>query len=150
MTYDYRLASQKFVIRPAEYWDEKRKSGGTVEGLEKHGRHGYLYRGISQAEFNYIRANKHIKSNMASSFKQEGTCFGDDWATAENYTNYGRTDPRLTGKPNYIIEVKQSAVFKRDGDGYWKTLEAVPIDEITRVWKMEAEGDAVVAELFSI
>jgi hypothetical protein len=95
----------------------------------------------------HLRAG-HIKSTGAYSHASEGTNFADDAHEAEAYVNFGRDDPRKTGRPNYLVEVKRDEdLFKRWPDGYYKTKEEIPLKLVTRVWKMVAEGDAVVAYL---
>ena len=106
-------------------------------------RPGHLYRGMSEAEWHFIQSHGVIRSNESGSFTGEGTNFGEDAETAEDYANIGRFDPRKTGKPNYLVEVKKTDLFKRWRDGYWKAPE-VPKELITRVWKMVGEGDEVI------
>ena len=107
-------------------------------------RSGHLYRGITDDEFRFIKTNGVIRSSEKWSVRGEGTNFAEDADEAESYVNFGRTDPRKTGKPTYVIEVKKDASFKRWPDGYWKTPE-VSKSAITRAWKMVAEGDEIVA-----
>ncbi len=94
-------------------------------------------------EFRNIRQADVIKSDGRYSLEGEGTCFSDDAADAESYVNFGRSDPRKTRLPNYLIEVKSDAL-QRAADGYWKA-PSVPASAITRVWCMFARGGAVVA-----
>jgi len=107
-------------------------------------RPGYLYRGITEDEFRFIETHGVIRSTEQWSAPGEGTNFAEDADEAESYVNFGRTDPRKTGKPTYVIEVKKDARFKRWPDGYWKARE-VPASAITRVWAMIDEEGAVVA-----
>jgi hypothetical protein len=107
-------------------------------------RPGHLYRGITEGEFRFIETHDVIRSTEQWSAPGEGTNFAEDAGDAESYVNFGRTDPRETGTPTYLIEVKRDARFKRWPDGYWKALE-VPASLITRVWEMIGEEGAVVA-----
>jgi hypothetical protein len=112
-------------------------------------RPGHLYRGITDDEFRFIKSHGVVRSNEKWSIRGEGTNFAEDADEAESYVNYGRTDPRKTGKPTYVIEVKKDESFKRWPDGYWKTPE-VSKSAITRAWKMVGEGGEVVAYLIRI
>ena len=132
-----RRASKGVVIRP-EGWR------ASNDEPDKWTRSGHLYRGMTESEYHYVLSHGHIKSNESYSLKGEGTNFADGASEAESYVNYGRDDPRVTGKPTYIIEVKRTDLFKRWPDGYWKAPE-VPRSLITRVWTCVGEGDAVVA-----
>jgi hypothetical protein len=136
------LASRGEVIRP-EGW----RSANDVPASWT--RPGHLYRGMSEAEFKFIRAKGVIRSDESMSFRGEGTNFSDDARDAESYTNFGSTDPRKTHRPNYLIEVKKDDSFKRWPDGYWKAPE-VPKSLVTRAWKMLPEAGAVVALLVSV
>lgn len=138
----FKTASAKVVIRP-EGW---RAANDVPDSWT---RSGHLYRGMSEAEWRFIQSHKVVRSNESWSAAGEGTNFSDDARDAESYTNFGSTDPRRTGKPNYLIEVKKTDIFKRWSDGYWKAVE-VPASLITRAWKMEAEGDEVVASLVHV
>ena len=140
-SYD-RTSSQGVVIRP-KGWEANN------DVPDSWTRPGHLYRGISEAEYKSIRSKGVIKSDESWSLQGEGTNFTDSAADAESYANFGRTDPRKTKKPNYVIEVKKDDSFKRWPDGYWKAPE-VPKKLITRVWKMVGEDEAVVAYPASI
>jgi 8-oxo-dGTP pyrophosphatase MutT (NUDIX family) len=99
---------------------------------------GHVYRGISGAEHDDIVASGHIKSNQSACLRDgsEGTCFGDDFGTAESYTNLGSTNPARLGKPNYVIEVQHGPEIKVDHrDGYPKALQPIPASRITRAWR---------------
>lgn len=140
-SYD-RRAAQGVVIRPKDW-----QAANDVP--ESWTRPGHLYRGISEAEYKSIRSKGVIKSDESWSVAGEGTNFSESALDAESYANFGRTDPRKTKKPNYVIEVKKDDKFKRWPDGYWKAPE-VPKSQVTRVWKMVGENDQVVAYPASI
>jgi hypothetical protein len=110
-------------------------------------RPGHLYRGMTSDEFEAHKKAGFIQSSGAYSDKSEGTCFDDNAPSAEGYANYGRDDPRVTGKPTYMIEIKhdpeQTPQDKRDY--YYKAPKPIGLDKVTRAWKMHARGGAVVA-----
>lgn len=112
-------------------------------------RSGFFYRGMDAAEWRYIQKHGHIKSSVRWCMSGEGTCFAPDIETAESYVDFGRTDPRKTGRSNYLVEVRPNALLKYDPrDGYTKTLGddvEVPAALITRVWKLVGEGGEIVA-----
>jgi hypothetical protein len=109
---------------------------------------GHLYRGMTQAEFeNTVGSGRGIKSTGAHSHSSEGTSFTHEPEVAESYVNFGRDDPRKTGKPNYIVEVRGQDGFYRDRDGYFKSKDEVSADRITRIWKMHDNDGEVVATL---
>lgn len=115
-------------------------------------RKGHYYRGMSEAEFKGALSSGYIKSDMRWSAPDEGTCFSEHSGDAESYTNLGKTDPRRTGKPNYVVEVPRNAAkfFVDKRDGYPKTHERVPVSMVSRVWEMRARGGDIVAEEISI
>ena len=109
-------------------------------------RTGHLYRGMTQAEWEAtLGAGRGVQSRRDWSASSEGTKFADEVGSAESYANFGSTDPRKTGKPNYLVEVRQSERFKRDRQGYYDAFEEVPRSEITRAWIMYASGNEVLA-----
>jgi len=109
-------------------------------------RENFVYRGMTEAEFkNTVGKNKGVESRKDFSFGKEGTSFGEDFQTAESYVNYGRDDPRETGKPTYLVEVEKGENLKRNRQGYYEAEDAIPSSQISRVWKMEASGRDVVA-----
>jgi hypothetical protein len=103
-------------------------------------RPGYpaVYRGMSEDEFNGVVQNGHILSDGRFSHPSEGTSFARDYADAESYTNFGRTDPAKTGRPNYVVEVEHGPGLTVDPrDGYIKSgvKTPVPASNIRRVWR---------------
>ena len=108
-------------------------------------RPGCLYRGMSEAEYrSTVGAGLPLKSDGRYCLAGEGTCFAEDATDAESYVNFGHTDPRISGKPNYLIEIEADSSIKKDKDGYWKA-PTVSLDRIRRVWKMYARGSEIVA-----
>ncbi len=137
-----RPRANTVVVRP-EGW------GCANDVPETWTRRGYLYRGMTSTEYEAHRRRGYILSTGAYSHVSEGTCFSEDAMTAESYANSGRDDPRKTGRPTYLIEVKNvPELFKLDRrDYYYKAPPGVrvPGNLVTRVWKMTAKGDSVVA-----
>jgi hypothetical protein len=132
--------AQPAVIRPAGW----QASNDVVRTWT---RPGHLYRGMTEDEYLAHRAAGEVRSSGRYSLPGEGTNFSDDAADAESYVNFGRDDPRRTGRPNYVVEVRADpALFRRKPDGYWEATGGVPLDRLTRVWRMRARGDEVVAE----
>ncbi len=125
---------------PATQRDPKAPFGPPIEVPPTH-----LYRGMTEVEFEAHQKAGFIKSNGAYSHESEGTSYARDPSTAEGYANYGRDDPRTTGRPTYLVEIPNTSQFKRWDDGYYKTPDKIPLSQITRAWKMTAENDAIVA-----
>ena len=104
-------------------------------------RPGHAYRGMTDAEYRAtVGAGRGVRSRGDWSLANEGTSFSDDIRIAEDYANFGRTDPRKTGEPTWLVEV-ESSPLRRDSDGYLKAAGELPP---TRVWPMEARGEGVV------
>ena len=127
-------------LRPVG-WEATSDVGSAA--LEALRRPGHVYRGMTDDEFQATVAKTGlVKSIGKYSFSVEGTNFSDDPSDAESYANYGRDDPRKTGRPNWLVEVAISPEMKRwAADGYYKTLAATPAE---RVWRMFDVGGAVV------
>lgn len=137
-----RYAAQPFVLRPAGWGALSDEADARLREMNKP---GHVYRGMTSQEYRAtLGAGKPIQSTGKWSLPEEGTNFADDMGDAESYVNFGRTDPRKTGKPTYIVEVKRSEDMKRWRDGYIKTPQPVPPSQVTRVWKNEGEGDELV------
>jgi hypothetical protein len=134
-------ASQGTVIRPVG-WD------AANDEPDRWRRSGHLYRCMTETEYKPHRSAGYIQSTGRYSVPGEGTNFSDDPGDAESYVNYGRDDPRKTGRPNYLVEVRNDPkVFKKWPDGYFKAADPVPLHLVTRTWRMVGEGGAVVAYL---
>jgi hypothetical protein len=130
-----------FVARP-KGWEA---AGDAVAKMSKE---GHLYRGMTKDEFlATIAKKKGVKSRGDYSFADEGTSFSDRFDDAESYVNFGRTDPRKTGNPNYIVEVLAGPGFQKAKDGYWKTQD-VSQSDITRIWEMvDLDGEVVARQI---
>jgi hypothetical protein len=103
---------------------------------------GHVYRGVTEDEWVFIGRTGMILSSGRYSLPGEGTSFGSI-ATAESYVNFGRDDPRKTGRPTYIVEIPRRFTTQ-DRDGYWKAKDPVPKAAITRAWRMNALGGFVI------
>lgn len=113
-------------------------------------RSGYVYRGMTKQEYDAtIGKGLPIHSTGKYSHSSEGTNFSEDPLDAEGYVNFGKDDPRTTGLPNYLIEVKITESMKLERDGYIKSKDPVPLSAIARVWEMFAENGAVMVRLIS-
>lgn len=143
--YNVAIATaDSFILRP-KGWEAI--SEEAVEWFNKHKKSDHLYRGMTNKEYAAtIGAHKPLQSKGLHSFAHEGTCFSDDPADAESYVNYGRDDPRKTGIPNYLIEIKKSDNIVRDRDGYYKTKDSIELKQVTNVWIMQdKDGDIVIS-----
>lgn len=134
-------ANPPVVVRP-EGWDAQH-----YEATQELTRAGYLYRGMTAREYNAtVGAGRPVQSTGAYSFGIEGTNFADDFSTAEDYVNFGRDDPRRTGEATYVVEVDPTSLdIRRNRQGYYEAFEPVPLSQVTRVWRLEPQGGAVVA-----
>lgn len=111
-------------------------------------RPGHVYRGMTADEFAAtVGRGAGVASRGDFSVAEEGTSFADDAETAESYVNFGRTDPRATQRPTYLVEAQ--ADLPRTRDGYRKATAPVPQTAITRVWEMRADaaGNIVAREM---
>jgi hypothetical protein len=133
------FGSEGEVVRP-DGWN------ASNDTPRKWDRGGHLYRGMTEQEWRAHHHAGYIKSTGAYSHPSEGTNFADNAAEAESYVNFGRDDPRKTGRPTYLIEVKlDEDLFDRWPDGYYKAKDALPLGIMTRAWKMVGEDGQVVA-----
>jgi len=123
---------------------------GDVDNINSMHRPGHAYRGMTHEEYHAtVGAGKGVKSRGDYSHSSEGTSFADHPDVAESYVNFGRDDPRKTGKPNYMVEVKQDHLQRDKRDGYLKAKVGaeIPREHITRVWKMHPHDGAVHATM---
>lgn len=132
-----------FVMRP-EGWEATSLEAHEYLGSLQHPR--VVFRGMTHAEYrNTVGAGKPIESTGAFSHRTEGTNFARDPRDAESYVNFGRDDPRKTGKPTYLVEVSRLDTMIQSSDGYVKSLLPVPYDAVKRVWEMYPDNGAVMA-----
>jgi hypothetical protein len=108
--------------------------------LKKGERPQTVFRGMTAPEHDYIRDNGHILSNQRYCVPGEGTCFAADHDSAEDYVNFGHTNPISTQKPTYVMEVENRPDINQDRDGYWKTQKPVPAASIRSVSRYNPDG----------
>jgi hypothetical protein len=113
---------------------------------------GHLYRGMEEAEFAAtVGQGKGVLSKNFYSASSEGTSFGYEAHTANDYVNSGSSDPRRTGRPTYLVEAKANDhVTYNKTAGYPQTAtgKGMPHEHITRVWKYEPrEGKLHMKEI---
>lgn len=93
-----------------------------------------------------LGAGEPVWSTGRYSLPSEGTNFAGDFPTAESYVNFGRDDPRKTGRPNYVVEIFPGDLdIRRNRQGYYEAFEPVPLTQVTQVWRMEGRNGSVVA-----
>jgi hypothetical protein len=110
-------------------------------------REGHAYRGMTAEEFEAtVGSGRGVMSRNDFSLGGEGTSYAADFATAEDYANFGRTDPRKTGRPTYIAEVPAKGL-ERNRQGYFYGREP---RQPTRVWRVVDDGGALKAELIPL
>jgi hypothetical protein len=125
------------VIRP-KGWN------AAVDNVDELSQPGHLYRGMTKEEYDAtVGAGHGVKSRGDYSHSSEGTNFAGKFSEAESYANYGHTDPRKTGKPNYVVEVAGDGI-PQARDGYYKAPGVAP-DRITRVWELLDQDGEIVA-----
>ena len=133
----------ELVVRTEGVTDKAEKA---VEDRKAITKPDSVYRGMTEEEFNNtIGKGLGVESRKDFSFGVEGTSFAEEFDSAESYVNYGRDDPRTTGKPTYLIEVKKGDNLKRNRRGDYEAHEPIPFSQIERIWKMEGRGDDVIA-----
>jgi len=114
--------------------------------LRRQQREDRVYRGISEKEWRFIQKTGSILSDCRYCLPSEGTCFSKYIEDAESYVNVGHTSPLITGRPNYIVEVRTTPEMYVDTDSYTKCQVPLESSLITRVWEMKVVGDALVVE----
>lgn len=103
-----------------------------------------VYRGVTSEEAASIAKSGEVKSTKRYSDPSEGTSFAQDYETADSYVNFGRDDPRKTGKPTYVLELDSGPdMFVDPRDYYVKAHLGVPINRVTRAWRYDPSGAVV-------
>jgi len=127
------------IIRPKD-WEAT--SDEAVDFLNSIQRPKHYYRGMTDQEYKAtVGKGDPVQSTGAFSHSSEGTNFSEYPADAESYVNFGRDDPRRTGKSNWLVEVAETPTMYRDTDGYYKDKE--PVDTVTRIWEFYPEDGAI-------
>lgn len=129
------------IIRP-QGWDAP-----DYEATLSLNKPGFLYRGMTEDEYRAtVGARQPIQSTGQYSFSSEGTNFADEFAIAEDYVDFGRDDPRKTGRPNFVVEIDpQELNIQRNRQGYYEAFGPVPFSAVTRIWRLEPQKGALVA-----
>jgi len=137
-----QLSVDEGIVRP-EGWDAISEEFYEMFDFESS---DYVYRGMTQTEYeSTVGSGEPIKSNLSYSYSSEGTSFSKDPGDAESYINFGRDDPRKSGIPTYLIEVKVTDTMYQDSDGYIKDKNPVPISNVNAVWEFfDEDGDLIM------
>jgi hypothetical protein len=127
------------VVRP-EGWET---TSDRVNDLfnEWSTRKNSAWRGMTEAEYKAtVKQGRGVKSRGDYSHSSEGTQFADHPGDSESYINYGRDDPRKTGTPTYLVEVKREGLSRKP-DGYLETKPGIGVapEDILSVHKMFAD-----------
>ena len=102
----------------------------------------HVFRGVTSAELESIHKTGQIHSTGRFSVPGEGTCYGDDLATAVSYVNSSRDNPAFTGHSTYILQVRRGDDMVVDRrDGYPKAQTPVPVSRIDWVWRCDPNGE---------
>lgn len=104
-------------------------------------RPNHVYRGMSKAEYDAtVAQGRGVQSDRRWCFENEGTCFATDPGSSAYYIFGGRTSPKITGEPVYLVEVAaDSELMHKDTDSYVKTKDPagwIPMDHVTRSWEI--------------
>lgn len=115
-------------------------------------RANHIYRGMTEEEFNATVARGtgvHSRQDLSGAGSgEQGTAFSATAADAESFIDNGTTDPRLTGRPTYIVEIAGHSGTKQHSSGTYtmRKGERMPASRISRVFKVTAVGNELVAE----
>lgn len=132
------------VVRP-EGWDAT--SDEAHEILMAMSTDDMAWRGMTSEEYkNTVGAGLGVQSRGSYSLKGEGTQFSSDAGDAESYVNFGRDDPRKTGKSTYLVGVSREGL-KHKRDGYLETEVSgkVPMSNVIEVYEFYADEGVVKA-----
>lgn len=120
------------------------KNNDADDTIDRHlSDHNIVYRGISQAELEFIKNNDYILSDQRWCIPGEGTCFAKSYDDAESYINFGRTSPDKTGIPTYVIELQlQKGDVEIDKRDYYpKAKNKIPASRIKRIWRFKTRDN---------
>lgn len=133
-------AQREFTLRPAGWRALSDEGSRFLRSLESS---DSVFRGMTETEYKAtVGSGRPIWSKGLHSHPSEGTNFARSAEDAESYVDFGRDDPRTTGRPNYLVEVARTSEMVDARDGYVKS--PIPVDSARRVWILEAEGDSLV------
>ena len=134
------------IIRPKDWGTTSDNANALLSGMKDP---RFAWRGMTSDEYDAtVAMGKGVQSSGKYSLSVEGTQFSDNASDAEGYVNFGRDDPRRTGRPTYLVEVLREGLRKKP-DGYLETLpgKGVPASSVTRVWRFTADADGnIIAE----
>jgi hypothetical protein len=128
-------------MRDADGWKAPVWPRDRVEGSS-------VWRGMTADEYEAtVAQGQGVKSRGDFSHSSEGTQFSSHPADAEDYANFGRTDPRKTGRSTYCVEVDREGLRLKKADGYYETEvgASVPHHRIKRIWRFDPEGQDICA-----
>lgn len=121
-------------------------SNDTSRPFPENGRNGYVYRGVTADEYQFIVNNNKIQTTGQYSHSSEGTSFTFDPPLAQDTVTFGRDNPVKTGKPVYVLEVQSNDDIAVDRRDYWPKSkmvgdQRVPISakHITYVWRFNPD-----------
>lgn len=130
------ISKGKHVVRPSGFESTGDEGEAFLDSVTRDDR---AYRGMTASEYNAtIGAGKPLQSTNKYSLPGEGTNFSHDAADAESYVNFGRDDPRRGDKATYLVEVHKADLDPKR-DGYLESQGPVPLDQVTRVWRMTSD-----------
>lgn len=134
---------QSVILRPVG-WNATSDEGAAY--LRRLHSPGFVWRAMTSEEFNAtVGAGKYINSTRAYSHSSEGISFADNPEDAESYVNFGRDDPRKTGKPTWLVMAKRTEGMYQDRDWYIKSKEPVAP---AKVWIMYPHNGAILISPF--
>lgn len=141
-----RIESRSWSWRPSKDWPEA--TIGRRGALDwdypawaQHASTHLAYRGMTSEEWASVQSTGEIKSTLQFSLPGEGTSFSVDAATALSYVQVGRDNPARTRRPIYVVEVARTETFvSRRGYDYLMHMKGIPVSNITRVWRFNADG----------
>lgn len=138
----FGMPIQESILRPVNW---KTTGDDGVQFLNSLPTKGFFYRGMTKAEYDAtVAKGLGVRSKNLHSLEGEGTSFSEDPATAESYVNFGRDDPRTTGRSNFLVQVSVGPDIQKKPDGYWHALDSIPQERVTGVWEMYPEDGAIL------
>ena len=131
------------VLRPLGWNATSEEGHAFLKSLEGP---AFVFRGITETEYSAtIGSGKPIWSRGDYSHSSEGTNFATSAEDAESYVNFGRDDPRKTGRSNYLVRVRKTPEMILGRDGYVKSHNPVDAEA---VWEMlPVEGEIQIRRL---